>query len=59
MSWSVSSTARSCRLSSIRLTGGQEVVAAITKDSAEGLSLAAGDAVTAVIKATEVMVGKD
>lgn len=43
----------------IRLNGGQEVVAAITKDSAEGLSLAAGDAVTAVIKATEVMVGKD
>jgi molybdate transport system regulatory protein len=43
----------------IRLNGGQEVVAAITKDSAEGLGLAAGDAVTAVIKATEVMVGKD
>ena len=43
----------------IRLDGGQEVVAAITKDSAETLGLAAGDAVTAVIKATEVMVGKD
>jgi hypothetical protein len=38
----------------IRLEGGQEVVAAITKDSAESLGLAAGDAVTAVIKATEV-----
>jgi molybdopterin-binding protein len=43
----------------IRLSGGQDVVSAITKDSAEGLSLAEGDAVTAVIKATEVMIGKD
>jgi molybdopterin-binding protein len=43
----------------IRLEGGQEVVAAITKDSAEGLGLAAGDQVAAVIKATEVMVGKE
>jgi molybdate transport system regulatory protein len=43
----------------IRLTGGQEVVAAITKESAEGLGLENGDAVKAVIKATEVMIGKD
>jgi molybdopterin-binding protein len=43
----------------IRLEGGQEVVAAITKDSAVNLGLAVGDAVTAVIKATEVMVGKE
>jgi molybdopterin-binding protein len=43
----------------IRLEGSQEVVAAITKESAEQLGLAAGDAATAVIKATEVMVGKD
>lgn len=43
----------------IRLAGGEEVVAAITRDSAESLELAAGDAVTAVVKATEVMVGKD
>ena len=43
----------------IRLQGGEEVVAAITKDSAEHLGLAEGDAVTAVIKATEVMVGKE
>ncbi len=43
----------------IRLTGGQEVTAAITKDSAEGLDLAEGDTVTAIIKSTEVMVGKD
>jgi molybdopterin-binding protein len=43
----------------ITLDGGQEVVAAITKDSAVGLELAEGDAVTAVIKSTEVMVGKE
>ena len=43
----------------IRLDGGQEVVAAITKDSAQGLDLTEGDAVTAVIKSTEVMVAKD
>ena len=43
----------------VRLAGGQEVVSAITKDSAEGLGLETGDAVTAVIKATEVMIGKD
>jgi molybdate transport system regulatory protein len=43
----------------IRLSGGQEVVAAITRDSALDLELGAGDAVKAVIKATEVMIGKD
>jgi molybdopterin-binding protein len=43
----------------IRLEGGQEVVSAITKDSAERLGLKEGDSVTAIIKATEVMVGKD
>jgi molybdopterin-binding protein len=43
----------------IRLSGGQDVVSAITKGSAEALELAEGDAVTAVIKATEVMIGKD
>ena len=43
----------------IQLDGGQEVVAAITKDSAEGLELAVGDPVLAVIKSTEVMVAKD
>ncbi len=43
----------------IRLDGGQEVVAAITKDSAEGLELAAGDPVLAVIKSTEVMIAKE
>ncbi len=43
----------------IRLAGGQEMVSAITKDSAEGLDLVEGDAVKAVIKSTEVMVAKD
>jgi molybdate transport system regulatory protein len=43
----------------IRLDGGQEVVAAITKDSAEALGLTEGDVVKAIIKATEVIVGKE
>jgi molybdate transport system regulatory protein len=43
----------------IRLSGGDEVVASITKDSAESLALATGDHVEAVIKATDVMVGKE
>jgi len=38
--------------------GGQSVVAAITRESAEHLELAAGDDVTVLIKATEVMLGK-
>ena len=38
--------------------GGQEVVAAITRRSAEGLALKVGDTVTVIIKATEVMIGK-
>lgn len=38
--------------------GGQEVAAAITRRSAEGLGLKAGDTVTVIIKATEVMIGK-
>ena len=43
----------------IQLEGGQEVVAAITKGAVDQLGLAEGDVVTAVIKATEVMVGKE
>jgi molybdate transport system regulatory protein len=43
----------------VQLAGGEEVTAAITKDSAEGLELAVGDAVKAVIKSTEVMIGKE
>ena len=38
--------------------GGQSLVAAITRVSAEKLGLKSGDQVTAVIKATEVIVGK-
>jgi molybdopterin-binding protein len=38
--------------------GGHEMVAAITRGSADQLSLQPGDAVTAVIKSTEVMIGK-
>ena len=38
--------------------GGQTIVAAITRESAESLELAAGDAVTVLVKATEVMLGK-
>ncbi len=38
--------------------GGQTLTAAITRASAEELELAAGDDVTVLIKATEVMLGK-
>jgi molybdopterin-binding protein len=38
--------------------GGHEIAAAITRGSAEELALAEGDAVTVLIKATEVMIGK-
>lgn len=38
--------------------GGQEVVAAITRSSVERLGLKEGDQASAVIKATEVMIGK-
>jgi molybdate transport system regulatory protein len=38
--------------------GGQAIVAAITRGSIERLHLQPGDQVTAVIKATEVLIGK-
>lgn len=38
--------------------GGQDVVAAVTRGSVEGLQVAEGDDVIVVIKATEVMLGK-
>ena len=38
--------------------GGQNVVAAITRGSVEDLGITEGDAVTVLIKATEVMIGK-
>jgi molybdopterin-binding protein len=39
--------------------GGQEVVAAITRGSAERLNLSPGQAVSVIIKATEVMIGRE
>jgi len=42
----------------VEVSGQQTVVAAITRRSAEQLALAAGDEVTVLIKATEVMLGK-
>jgi molybdopterin-binding protein len=38
--------------------GDQEIVSIITRASAERLGLAVGDTVAAVVKATEVMIGK-
>jgi molybdopterin-binding protein len=38
--------------------GGLEIVAAITRGSAESLGLQVGDTVKAVVKATEVMIDK-
>ena len=43
----------------IELDGGQQVAAVITKESVRTLNLQPGDQVLAVIKATEVMVGKE
>ena len=38
---------------------GQELVSVITRKSAENLGLAEGDAITVVIKATEVLLARD
>jgi molybdopterin-binding protein len=38
--------------------GGQTVVAAVTRGGVEQLGVAAGDDITVLIKATEVMLGK-
>jgi molybdopterin-binding protein len=38
--------------------GGQEIVSVITRSSAERLGLKAGDDVVALVKSTEVMIGK-
>ena len=43
----------------IELQGGTEIVSIITKDSAEGLALAPGKVVYAVIKASNVMIAAD
>ena len=43
----------------MELADGQEIISAITRTSAESLNLNTGDEVLAVIKSTEVMVGKN
>jgi molybdopterin-binding protein len=43
----------------IELSGGEIVTSIITKESAEGLSLAPGKSVYAVIKASNVMIAID
>ncbi len=55
-------TVRSVRLGTIMAevtvdVGGNELVAAITRSSVERLGLAEGQPVTAIIKATEVLLG--
>jgi molybdate transport system regulatory protein len=43
----------------LALAGGQTLTAVITKDAAEDLGLAPGDAVTALVKSTEVSIAAD
>ena len=43
----------------VELADGQEIVSAITRASAESLNLKEGDSVVAIIKSTEVMIGKN
>jgi molybdopterin-binding protein len=43
----------------IELGDGQQIVSAITNASAQSLHLKQGDSVLAIIKATEVMIGKN
>ncbi len=43
----------------VELPGGSEIVAIITKASAENLRLATGKEVYAIIKASNVMIGTD
>ena len=57
-------TVRSVKLGTIMAevvvdVGGNEIVSAITRGSAERLGLSEGSAVTVVIKATEVMLATD
>lgn len=42
----------------VDIGGGQEVVSMISKSSVDRLGLKPGDSVVAIIKATEVMIGK-
>ena len=43
----------------VELPDGQEVVSAITRGSVESMDIKEGDQVYAVIKSTEVMIGKE
>jgi molybdopterin-binding protein len=43
----------------MELPDGQEIVSAITRGSVESMNIKEGDQVYAVIKSTEVMIGKD
>jgi molybdopterin-binding protein len=43
----------------VELPDGQEIVSAITLTSAQDLNLRVGDDVVAIIKSTEVMIGKE
>ena len=43
----------------VEVSGGHELVAAITAESARRLGLAPGKRVVAVVKSTEVMIGVD
>ncbi len=43
----------------VTLPDGQEIVSAITLGSVQDLDLKAGDSVIAIIKSTEVMIGKE
>lgn len=43
---------------SIDIGGGRKIVAAITKSSVDSMGIKVGDTVTAIIKSTEVIVGK-
>ena len=43
----------------LQLEGGQQITSVITVDAAQSLDLKSGDQVVAIIKATEVMIGKD
>jgi molybdopterin-binding protein len=43
----------------VKLTGGDEIVAIITKESSKGLKLSKNKKVYAIIKASNVMIGID
>jgi molybdopterin-binding protein len=43
----------------VELATGEELVSVITRNSAVSLDLKVGDSVAAIIKSTEVMIGKE